>query len=94
MQTPRIRDEFASISVRTRSIRVQLHQRFQPLENRYRTTHPPTPQEKGDETSSPSNRPPCPQINLELPMFTLTLQQEKRKKICEVLRGLPKLTQG
>ena len=47
---------------------------------RYRTTSPPpTPQEKGDETSSPSNRPPCPQINLEFPMFTLTLQREKWK---------------
>jgi len=37
----------------------------------HRTT-PPPPQQEGDETSSPSNRPSCPQIELELPMFTLT----------------------
>ena len=35
------------------------------------------------------NRPLYPQIDLELPMFTLTLQREKRKKISEVFRGLP-----
>ena len=37
-------------------------------------------------------RPP-PQIDLELPMFTLTLQREKRKKISEVFWGLPESTQ-
>ena len=31
---------------------------------------PPLPQEKVDETPPQS---PCPQIDLELPMFTLTL---------------------
>ena len=36
--------------------------------------YPTTLQENGDETS-------MPQIDLELPMFTLTLQREKRKKI-------------
>ena len=56
-------------------------------------TQPPC-QEKRDETSSPSNQPPCPQIDLELPIFTLTLQREKRKKISKVFRGLPKLTQS
>ena len=56
----------------------------------YRTT----PHEKGDETSSPSNRPPCPQIDSELPMFFLALQREKRKKISKVFQGLPKLTQS
>ena len=55
----------------------------------------PTPPalEKGYDTSSPTNHPPCPQINLELPMFTLTLQREKRK-ISEVFQGLPKLSQS
>ena len=48
----------------------------------------PLPQEKGDKTSSPTNQPPCPQINLELPMFTLTLQHERRKKISEVFQGV------
>ena len=53
----------------------------------------PHHQEKRDDPSSPSNQPPCPQIDLELPMFTLTLQWEK-KKIYEVVQGLPKLSQG
>ena len=48
---------------------------------RYQTTPPHTPQKKGDDTSSPSTRPPCSQIDLELLMFTLPLQREKRKKI-------------
>ena len=57
------------------------------------SNYPLPPQEEGDETSSPSNRPPYPQIDLELPMFALTLQWEKRK-IFTVFRGLkidPKL---
>ena len=37
-----------------------------------------------------ANRPPCPQVELELPMFTLTLQWEKRK-IFEVFQGPPKV---
>ena len=37
----------------------------------------PPPQEKGHETSSASNRPPRPQIDLEFPTFTLTLQRKK-----------------
>ena len=41
----------------------------------------PSPQEKGDETSSPSNCPPCPLI-----------EWEKWKKISEVFERLPKLT--
>ena len=49
---------------------------------------------KADETSSPSNLPPCPQIDLELPMFILTLQWEKRKKISKSSEGLPKLNQS
>ena len=34
------------------------------------------------------------QIDLELPMFTLTLQREKGENIYEVFRGLPKLTES
>ena len=49
---------------------------------------------KADETSSPSNLPPCPQIDLELPMFILTLQWEKRKKISKSSEGLFKLNQS
>ena len=49
---------------------------------------------KADETSSPSNLPPCPQIDLELPMFIFTLQWEKRKKISKSSEGLPKLNQS
>ena len=59
--------------------------RFLFYDTRYRTTPPPL-QEKGDETSSRSNRPSCPQIDLELAVLSLTLQWEKKKKISEVFR--------
>ena len=49
---------------------------------RYRTT--PPPRKRGWDLSR-SNRPPCPQIDLELAMLSLTLQWEK-KKISEVFR--------
>ena len=43
----------------------------------------------------PINQPPHPQIDLELPMFTLTLQWEKRRKISKVFRGIdPKLNRS
>jgi len=48
------------------------------------SNYPTPPQGKGDETSSPSNQPPCPQTNLELRMFILTLQQEKKEEDFEV----------
>ena len=53
------------------------------LVSNYPTCPAPPCKEKGDETSSPSNRPPCicPQIDLDqLAMFILTLEREKRKK--------------
>ena len=53
----------------------------------------PPPCKKSNDPPSPSNRPSYPQIDLELPLFNLTLQRENRKKISEVFRGLPKLIQ-
>ena len=47
---------------------------------RYRTNTPPSPKENGDEASCPSNRPPCPQIDLQLVMLTLTLQRGKKEE--------------
>ena len=69
---------------------------FSSIKPRHRTTTPPPPppQEKSNDRCSPSNRPQYPQIDLELPMFTVTSQREKRKKISEVFRGLPQLTQS
>ena len=52
------------------------------------------PQRKADETYSPSNRLTCPQIDLELPMFILTLQREKKEEDFKVIRGLPKVNQS
>ena len=37
------------------------------------SNYPSPPYENSDDSSSPSNRPPYLQIDLELPMFTLTL---------------------
>ena len=42
---------------------------YNTLASNYRTTPPPP--EKSDDLSSPSNRPPYPQINLELPIHYL-----------------------
>ena len=54
--------------------------------------HPPPLKKKAmrPPPNQIANPPPCPQVELELPMFTLTLQWEKRK-IFEVFQGPPKV---
>jgi len=46
---------------------------FSFITTRYQTTVPSPSEEKGDVTSSPSNRPPCPQNRL----FSLTLKSSE-----------------